>query len=74
MVSEALKAKTEGEMISYLLFWVGEKGRDIFNTFHVTVEEKKKVASNWEKLVNMRLLAPTQSLKETDFVLETRAV
>ena len=28
-----LSAKTEGEKIPYLLLWVGEKGRDVYNTW-----------------------------------------
>ena len=28
-----LNGKTEAQKISYLLLWVGEKGRDIFSTF-----------------------------------------
>ncbi len=33
MFSGPLKKKGEDEKCSYLLLWVGEKGRDIFNTW-----------------------------------------
>ena len=33
MFSGPLREKSEAEKFSYLLIWVGEKGRDIFNTW-----------------------------------------
>ena len=33
MFSGPLKARTEAEKCIYLLIWVGQKGRDIFNTW-----------------------------------------
>ena len=38
----ALKEKTEEEKVSYLRLWVGDKGRDIYNTFPAFSEEEKK--------------------------------
>ena len=35
MFSGPLREKSEAEKFSYLLIWVGEKGRDIFNTWSV---------------------------------------
>ena len=41
MFSGPLKDKSEAEQCSYLLFWVGEKGRDIFNTWPDLAEEDR---------------------------------
>jgi hypothetical protein len=50
MFSGPLKEKGEQEKISYLLIWVGETGRDIFNTFpEMSAENAKLLASYWEK-------------------------
>lgn len=40
----ALAEKTEEVHVTYLLLWVGEKGREIYNTLNLTAEQKKKVA------------------------------
>ena len=34
MVAGPLSEKTQPQQVSYLLLWVGEKGRDIFSTFN----------------------------------------
>ncbi|KAJ8351148.1 hypothetical protein SKAU_G00226240 [Synaphobranchus kaupii] len=39
MFSGPLTGKGEEEKCSYLLLWIGEKGRDIFNTWTLTVDE-----------------------------------
>ena len=41
MFSGPLKDKSEAEKCSYLLIWVGEKGRDIFNTWPELVDEDR---------------------------------
>ena len=44
MFSGPLNEKSEKEKCSYLLIWVGEKGRDIYNTWTDVTDE------NWKKL------------------------
>ena len=42
--------KAEEEKVSYLLLWVGDKGRDIYNTFPAfSAEEKKKLKPHLDK-------------------------
>ena len=36
MFSGLLKNKSEAEWCSYLLIWVGEKGRDVFSTWDIS--------------------------------------
>ncbi len=38
-----LNGKTEQEKIAYLLIWVGEKGRDIYNTWELSSDDAKKL-------------------------------
>ena len=44
-----LKAKSEEQMCNYLMIWVGEKGRDIYNTWTLTDEERKLLATYYSK-------------------------
>ena len=44
-----LSGKKETEKISFLLIWVGEKGRDIYNTWTLTADEKKLLQTYFEK-------------------------
>ena len=44
MFSGPLSGKSETEKYSYLLTWVVEKGRDIFNTFNVADSEQTVAA------------------------------
>lgn len=39
----ALKEKTEEVHVTYLLLWVVEKGREIYNPLTLTADQKKKV-------------------------------
>ena len=41
MFSGPLKDKSEAEKCSYLLIWVGEKGRNIFNTWPKLADEDR---------------------------------
>ena len=41
MFSGPLKTKSEAEKCSYLLIWVGQNGRDIFNTWSDINEENE---------------------------------
>ena len=43
-----LSAKKEEERCSYLLLWIGEKGRDIYNTWTLTADEKKVIKTYYE--------------------------
>ena len=49
MFNGPLKEKTEEEKCSYLMIWVGEKGRDVYSTWHITNEEKKKLETYYTK-------------------------
>jgi hypothetical protein len=49
MFTGPLKAKKEDEQISYLLLWVGEKGRDIHATWTLSDEEAKQIDTYYEK-------------------------
>lgn len=43
------KRKAEDERCSYLLLWVGEKGRDIYNTWTLTQDESKLLKSYYDR-------------------------
>ena len=49
MFSGPLKSKSEQEKCSYLLLWVGEKGRDIYNTWTLSEDESKKLKTYYDK-------------------------
>ena len=49
MFSGPLSGKSEAVKCSYLLIWVGEKGRDIFNTWNLTAEENNKIRVYMDK-------------------------
>ena len=50
MFSGPLKAKTEEEKVSYLLLWVGDKGRDIRHTWtDLTADDAKKLDTFYER-------------------------
>ncbi|MCG7879449.1 MAG: RNase H-like domain-containing protein, partial [Candidatus Thiodiazotropha endolucinida] len=44
-----LKAKTEEVKCTYLLLWVGEKGRDIYNTWVMDDDDKKKLKPHYDR-------------------------
>ncbi len=48
MFSGPLKKKGEDEKCSYLLLWVGEKGRDIFNTWTLFADEVNILKSYYD--------------------------
>ena len=48
----ALADKTEEIHVTYLLLWVGEKGREIYNTLTLTNDERKKVDDICEAFQN----------------------
>ena len=49
MFSGPLSAKEEEEKCSYLLLWIGEKGRDVYNTWTLTADERKVLQTYYEK-------------------------
>lgn len=49
MFSGPLKKKGEDEKCSYLLLWVGEKGRDIYNTWTLTEDESKALKEHYDR-------------------------
>lgn len=49
MFKGPLHEKSEEEHCSYLLLWVGEKGRDIYNTWTLTDENAKVLGTYYER-------------------------
>ncbi|XP_026054529.1 uncharacterized protein K02A2.6-like [Carassius auratus] len=49
MFAGPLRDKEEETMCSYLLLWVGEKGRDVYNTWTLSADESKKLQSYYDK-------------------------
>ena len=49
MFSGPLKGKTEEERCSYLMLWVGEKGRNIYSTW--TIEAEREKAENLHRRI-----------------------
>ena len=45
----SLKRKSEEEKCNYLMIWIGDKGRDIYSTWELTVEEAKKLDTYYAK-------------------------
>lgn len=45
MFSDLLRCKSEEEKCSYLLLWVGEKGRDVFKTWTLAADDRKLLAT-----------------------------
>ena len=44
----------EPEKIAYLLIWIGGKGRDIYNTWELSDEQKKTLKTSTQNLVSMQ--------------------
>ena len=49
MFTGPLKAVSEEDKCSYLLLWVGDKGRDIFNTWTLTEDQAKLLETYYVK-------------------------
>lgn len=49
MFSGPLREKCEQDKCSYLLLWIGEKGRDVFNTWTLEGDEAKKLGTYYNK-------------------------
>ncbi|KAL9964120.1 hypothetical protein ACROYT_G027704 [Oculina patagonica] len=53
MFTGPLKSKNETEKCSYLLIWVGQKGRDIYNTWTgISVDDRKKLQTYYDRFEN----------------------
>lgn len=48
MFSGLFKKKGEDEKCSYLLLWVGKRGKDIFNTWTLEEDERKVLRTYYE--------------------------
>lgn len=44
-----LKEKEEDVKVNYLLLWVGDRGRDIYNTWELTGDDRKKLKPHLDK-------------------------
>ena len=49
MFGGPLKRKIEEEKCNYLMIWVGDKGRDIYNTWELTADEVKKLETYYTR-------------------------
>lgn len=49
MFSGPFKKKTEEEKCSYLLLWIGDKGRDVYNTWTLADDERKLLITYYER-------------------------
>ena len=50
MFSGLLKSRQESEKCSYLVIWVGQKERDIYNTWtNITNEDKSKLKTYYDR-------------------------
>ncbi|MCG8047832.1 MAG: hypothetical protein JAY66_19445, partial [Candidatus Thiodiazotropha taylori] len=47
-----MKDKPEDVKVTYLLLWVGEKGRNVYNTWTLTAAEKKQLEPHYTKFLN----------------------
>ena len=44
-----MKSKSEEHFCNYLMIWVGDKGRDIYNTWTLSADDKKKLQTYYDK-------------------------
>ncbi|CAI5681852.1 unnamed protein product [Oreochromis niloticus] len=49
MFAGPLRGKEEADKCSYLLLWVGEKGRDVYNTWTLTADDSRKLQTYYDK-------------------------
>ena len=48
-----LKGKSEEQRCNYLMIWVGEKGRDVYNTWNLSSEESKKLSKSSKRMLSL---------------------
>lgn len=65
MFKGPLRARNEEEKCSYLLLWVGEKGRDVYHTWTLTADDAKKLKTYYTISILSTLL-PKQILSMQD--------
>lgn len=46
-----LKTKSQEEKCNYLMLWVGEKGRELYSTWDLTADDKKKLDTYYDKFL-----------------------
>jgi len=49
MFTGPLRQKTEAEKCSFLLLWIGDKGRDINNTWAITEDDAKLLKTYYDR-------------------------
>ena len=49
MFQGPLKENSEEEKCAYLMIWVGEKGRNIYSTWTMSADERKKLENYYKK-------------------------
>lgn len=49
MFTGPLREKEEADKCSYLLLWIGEKGRDVYNTWTLSADEAKMLKTYYDK-------------------------
>ena len=49
MFGGPLKSKSEEEKCNYLMLWAGEKGRSIYSTWNLTVDQKKLLEEHFKR-------------------------
>lgn len=52
MFTGPLKEKTEQEKCSFILLWIGDKGRDVSNTWTLTADEAKLLKTYYDKFTD----------------------
>ena len=73
MFTGPLKSRSEAEKCSYLLIWVGQKGRDVYNTWSdITEEYKANYKYTTIDLGNTSAANQTQYLQGTNSTKESR--
>lgn len=71
MFTGPLREKEEADKCSYLLLWIGEKGRDIFNTWTLTQGEQESIE---EFVTELKLLAKDCGYQHSDEMVRDRIV
>ncbi|CAG2231037.1 unnamed protein product [Mytilus edulis] len=68
-----LAEKDEKVKITYLLLWVGEKGRDIYNTWQLSEDDAKKLSVHFDKFLTYVQPKQNSLLARCKFRYETQS-
>ena len=68
MFKDPLRAKNEEERCSYLMLWVGEKGRRIFSTWDMTEAQQKVLQEYYDRF---QAYVSTYNPSQTQFLQDT---